>query len=105
MGVGLKSLQESIDTASSGGKLIFHMFGALAEFERNLMRERTNAGLSAARARGRKGGRKKVLDVKQRAHAVELYKSRKHTVKEISALMGISRQTLYHYVEEFTEGP
>tara|TARA_B110000977_G_C11080918_1_gene492907 strand:- start:3437 stop:4207 length:771 start_codon:yes stop_codon:yes gene_type:complete len=105
MGIGLKSLQESIDTASSGGKLIFHMFGALAEFERNLMRERTNAGLSAARARGRKGGRKKVLDVKQRAHAVELYKSRKHTVKEISALMGISRQTLYHYVEEFTEGP
>ena len=104
MGVGLKSLQESIDTASSGGKLIFHMFGALAEFERNLIRERTNAGLSAARARGRKGGRKKILDADQRAHAVELYKSRKHTAKEISALMGISRQTLYHYIEEFSEG-
>lgn len=104
-GIGLRSLQESIDTTSSGGQLIFHMFGALAEFERNLIRERTNAGLSAARARGRKGGRRKVLDAKQRAHAVELYRSRQHTVKEISALMGISRQTLYHYVEEFTDGP
>lgn len=70
MGVGLKSLQEAIDTTSSGGQLIFHMFGALAEFERGLIRERTQAGLAAARARGRKGGRKKVLDRKQRAHAV-----------------------------------
>jgi DNA invertase Pin-like site-specific DNA recombinase len=55
--IGFRSLQESIDTTSSGGKLIFHMFGALAEFERNLIRERTQAGLQAARARGRKGGR------------------------------------------------
>ncbi len=105
MGVGLKSLQEAIDTTSSGGQLIFHIFGALAEFERNLIRERTHAGLSAARARGRKGGRRKVLDAKQRAHAVDLYKARDLTAKEISALMGISRQTLYHYVEEFSDGP
>ena len=105
MGVGLKSLQEAIDTTSSGGQLIFHIFGALAEFERNLIRERTHAGLAAARARGRKGGRRKLLDAKQRAHAVELYKARDLTVKEISALMGISRQTLYHYVEEFSDGP
>ena len=55
-GIGLKSLQEAIDTSSSSGKLIFHIFGALAEFERNLIRERTQAGLNAARARGRKGG-------------------------------------------------
>ena len=105
MGVGLKSLQEAIDTTSSGGQLIFHIFGALAEFERNLIRERTHAGLSAARARGRKGGRRKVLDAKQRAHAVELYKARDLTAKESSVLMGISRQTLYHYVEEFSDGP
>jgi len=105
MGVGLKSLQEAIDTTSSGGQLIFHIFGALAEFERNLIRERTHAGLAAARARGRKGGRRKVLDAKQRAHAVALYKARDLTVKEISTLMGISRQTLYHYVEEFSDGP
>lgn len=104
-GVGLKSLQESIDTDSSGGQLIFHIFGALAQFERQLIRERTQAGLSAARARGRKGGRRKRLDVKRRAHAVELYKARKHTAKEICALMGISRATLYSYIEEFSDGP
>ena len=63
------------------------------------------AGLSAARARGRKGGRKKVLDAKQRAHAVDLYKSRKHTAKEVCSLMGISRATLYTYIEEFSDGP
>lgn len=104
-GVGLKSLQESIDTTSSGGQLIFHMFGALAEFERNLVRERTQAGLSAARARGRMGGRKKLLDRQKRRHAVELYRSKKHTVKEICGLMGIARATLYAYVEEFRDEP
>jgi DNA invertase Pin-like site-specific DNA recombinase len=104
-GVGLRSLQESIDTSSSGGELIFHMFGALAQFERTLIRERTQAGLQAARARGRKGGRRKALDVRQRIHAVELYRARKHTVKEICALVGVSRQTLYAYVEEFRDGP
>lgn len=104
MGVGLKSLQESIDTTSSGGQLIFHMFGALAEFERNLIRERTQAGLNAARARGRKGGRKKALDRKKRAHAVALYRAREHTVPEICRLMGISRATLYAYIDEFADG-
>ena len=59
--VGFQSLQESIDTTTPGGKLVFHIFGALAEFERNLIRERTRAGLEAARARGRKGGRPKPL--------------------------------------------
>ena len=61
-GIGFRSLQESIDTTTSGGRLIFHIFGALAEFERNLIRERTIAGLEAARARGRLGGRPKKLD-------------------------------------------
>ena len=104
-GVGLKSLQETIDTNSSGGQLVFHMFGALAQFERSLVRERTQAGLIAARARGRNGGRPKSLTPKQRQHAVNLYKSRKHTVKEICELVGVSRQTLYSYVEEFSDGP
>lgn len=69
--IGLKSLQESLDTSSSSGKLIFHIFGALAEFERNLIRERTQAGLEAARARGRMGGRPKALDANDREIAVE----------------------------------
>ncbi len=64
--IGFRSLHESIDTTTSTGKLIFHVFGALAEFERDLIRERTNAGLTAARARGRKDGRRPVLDDKQR---------------------------------------
>ena len=70
-GIGFQSLQESIDATTSGGKLIFHIFGALAEFERNLIRERTRAGLEAARARGKKGGRRKVLDDEK---AQRLYK-------------------------------
>ena len=104
-GIGLRSLQENIDTDSASGQLIFHIFGALAQFERTLIRERTQAGLSAARARGRKGGRKKRLDKKQRAHAVELYKSRKHTALEVCALMGISRATLYTYIKKFSNRP
>ena len=104
-GVGLKSLKEAIDTDSGSGRLVFHIFGASADFERALIRERTRAGLEVARARGRQGGRRKRLDAKKRAHAVELYRSRRHTVKEICSLMGISRATLYAYVEEFADGP
>ena len=102
-GVGLRSLKEAIDTDSSAGQLVFHLFGALAEFERALIRERTRAGLAAARARGRVGGRHKRLGEEQRRHAVELYRSRQRTVKEICALVGVSRSTLYAYVEEFAE--
>ena len=87
-GVGLKSLKEAIDTDSPTGQLTFHIFGALAEFERALIRERTHAGLQAARARGRLGGRRKRLNPRQRAHAMELYEARQHTVKEICRLMG-----------------
>lgn len=104
-GAGLKSLQEAIDTNSSGGRLVFHMFGALAEFERNLVRERTQAGLEAARARGRLGGRRKTLDREQRRHVVELYRSKQHTLNEICSLMGISKPTLYAYVNEFANEP
>jgi len=98
-GIGLKSLQEAIDTSSSSGKLIFHIFGALAEFERNLIRERTQAGLQAARARGRKGGRPKALNKDKRALAVKLYDEKKHTVDQICEMMGISKPTLYKYIE------
>ena len=98
-GVGLRSLHESIDTSSSSGKLIFHIFGALAEFERNLIRERTQAGLQAARARGRKGGRPKSLDANKRALAIKLYDEKKHTVAQICQMMGISKPTLYKYIE------
>jgi DNA invertase Pin-like site-specific DNA recombinase len=81
-GIGFKSLTENIDITTSGGKLIFHIFGALAEFQRNLIRERTQAGLTSARARGRKGGRPKALSVKQRSIALELYEKR-HPIAEI----------------------
>lgn len=99
-GIELLSLQESLATHSSGGKLIFHLFGALAEFERHLNRERTQAGLSSARARGRLGGRPKALDSSQRQLAVKLYTEKQHTIKEICQIMGISKPTLYSYIAE-----
>ena len=97
-GVQLKSLHESIDTASSSGKLIFHLFGALAEFERNLIKERTLAGLQAARARGRKGGRPPTLDAEKRKLAVKLYNDKNYSVSQVCQVMGISKPTLYKYV-------
>ena len=99
-GVGLRSVQENIDTTSIGGRLVFHLFSALAEFERNLIRERTRAGLTAARARGRKGGRKKRLDPAKREVALQLYHERQHTVEEICRMMGVGRSTLYNYLAE-----
>ena len=99
-GIGLKSLHEAMDTSSSSGKLIFHIFGALAEFERNLIRERTQAGLKAARARGRKGGRPKSLSNDKQALAVKLYDEKKHTIKQICTMMGISKPTLYAYLKQ-----
>ena len=99
-GIGLRSLQENIDTTTSGGRLVFHLFGALAEFERNLIRERTRAGLSAARARGRQGGRPKRLGPKKRELALRLYQERQHSIAELCQLMGISKSTLYNYLAE-----
>jgi DNA invertase Pin-like site-specific DNA recombinase len=99
-GIGFKSVTESIDTTTSGGKLIFHIFGALAEFEREIIRERTNAGLSAARQRGRKGGRRTKLTPKQLQIARELYESKQTTnVADICKTLGISRATFYRYVK------
>ncbi len=97
-GVALVSLQETIDTSTPAGRLTFHLFGALAEFERNLIRERTQAGLTAARARGRAGGRPVALDPAKRALAVQLYEARTLSVAQICATLGISKPTLYAYV-------
>ena len=97
-GIGFQSLQESIDTTTSGGRLIFHIFGALAEFERNLIQERTQAGLAAARARGRKGGRPKSLDVKKTELLYQLYDEKQHSIQEICNLVGVSKSTLYAYL-------
>ncbi|WP_175771986.1 recombinase family protein [Paraburkholderia phenazinium] len=94
-GVKLRSVKESIDTGGPTGRLVFHMFGALAEFERELIRERTLAGLEAARARGRHGGRPPSLDAKQRKAALAMMKNRDMSVTEISQHFGVSRSTLY----------
>ncbi len=78
----------------------FSLFGALVEIERNLICERTQAGLSAARARGRRGGRRKTLNAKKRSVAVNLYEEKKMTVSQICEMMGISKPTLYSYIRE-----
>jgi DNA invertase Pin-like site-specific DNA recombinase len=97
-GIGFKSLTENIDTTTSGGKLIFHIFGALAEFERNLIRERTTAGLTAARARGRIGGRPKALTPKQIRIAQSLYDDPTNSIPEICRTLKISKVTLYRHI-------
>lgn len=97
-GIGLRSLQEAIDTSSSTGRLVFQIFGALAEFERNLIRERTMAGLAAARARGKQSGRPMKLDAVQVQHLYDLYDERKRPIAEICRLVGIAKPTLYDYL-------
>jgi DNA invertase Pin-like site-specific DNA recombinase len=97
--IGFKSITEAIDTTTSGGKLIFHIFGALAEFERDIIRERTQAGLTAARARGRKGGRPKALTPKKAQMAQALYMDKNNTIDEICKTLNVSRATLYRYVK------
>lgn len=97
-GIGFKSLQEQIDTTTSGGKLVFHVFGALAEFEREVIRERTQAGLQAARARGRKGGRPRSMDRKKVAMAKKLLADPSTRVVDVCGVLQISRSTLYRHV-------
>lgn len=98
--VGFRSLTESIDTTTSGGKLIFHIFGALAEFERELIRERTQAGLAAARARGRYGGRPLVMSPGKVATARRMYESKEFTVEAIARVLGVSRASIYRHLAD-----
>jgi DNA invertase Pin-like site-specific DNA recombinase len=97
-GIIFRSLTENIETSTNNGRLIFNIFASLAEFERNLIRERTMAGLSAARARGRKGGRQ-PKDKSKVAAAIQLYNKRELSVEQICKAIGISRGTLYKYLK------
>lgn len=97
-GIGLRSLTESIDTTTAGGRLIFHIFGALAEFERTVIRERTKAGLSAARARGRVGGRPAKLSIDDLKAAKALLGDPTITVADVAKRIGVSPATLYRHL-------
>lgn len=98
--IGLVSLTENIDTTTASGKLVFNIFASLADFERNLIIERTRAGLEAARARGRKGGRKFSLEDDDVKQLITLYESKNFPVMEIANRFNISRATLYNYVSK-----
>jgi len=102
-GVGFQSLQENIDTTSSSGRLVFNLFATLAEFERDLIRERTRAGLTAARARGRKGGRPKGVNQAKLKAALALKQDPQHSIREICQIVGISRNTYYKYTRRAQE--
>jgi DNA invertase Pin-like site-specific DNA recombinase len=97
--INFESLTEKIETGSPAGRLIFHVFAALAEFERNLIRERTMAGLKAARARGRNGGRPAKLSVKEIKTIRALLKTADISVAEIAARFGVARSTLYRTIK------
>jgi len=101
MGIAFKSITENIDTTTSTGNLVFHIFGALAEFERNLIKERTMAGLEAARARGRLGGRPKLKATDGKiTMAKRMYADQSYAIDEICRTLNISRATLYRYVNK-----
>ncbi|MET3452594.1 DNA invertase Pin-like site-specific DNA recombinase [Curtobacterium sp. 1544] len=102
-GVGFRSLQETIDTTSPGGRLVFHILAALAEFERDLIRERTHAGLAAACARGRTGGRPPRLSPDQVRTARRLYEQQDMTVAQIGDVLGVSRTTVYRALRRESE--
>jgi DNA invertase Pin-like site-specific DNA recombinase len=96
--IGLRSLTEAIDTTTAGGKLIFHVFGALAEFERSIIRERTKAGLDAARARGKKGGRPPALVAKDLAAAKAMLSDPEITMEEVAKRLQVAPSTLYRHL-------
>jgi DNA invertase Pin-like site-specific DNA recombinase len=93
-GVGFRSITEAIDTTTPGGRLVFHLFGALGQFERDLIRERTRAGLAAAAVRGRKGGRKRVVDAERLARARSMV-ARGLTIREAAVRLKIGKTALY----------
>jgi DNA invertase Pin-like site-specific DNA recombinase len=96
--IGLRSLTEAIDTTTAGGKLVFHVFGALAEFERSIIRERTKAGLDAARARGKKGGRPPALVAKDLAAAKAMLSDPEITMEEVAKRLKVAPSTLYRHM-------
>src|SRR5262245_20824752 len=96
--IGFQSVVEAIDTTTATGQFFFQITGAFAELERNLMRERTLAGLASARRRGRKGGRPKAIDAETFAMAVQLYQARTSSVQSICTRLGIARRTFYRYL-------
>ena len=101
-GVGFRSLRENIDTTTAGGRLVFHLFGALALFEREIIRDRTVAGLTAARARGRVGGRPSKLTAEQVRQARRMYDARELTVEQIGDVLGVSRTSIYRALGKTT---
>ncbi len=98
-GVGLRALSQGIDTTTSGGRLFFHMLAAIAEFEHDLIVERTQDGLAAARARGRKGGPKFKMTPTRIRQARAMYDAGEHTVQEIADTFGVSRPTIYRHLD------
>lgn len=98
--VGFVSIKENIDTTTSTGKLMFHIFASLAEFERDIIRERTEAGLAAARARGKVGGRPKLMDDRKLAMAKSMMADKSIPIKNICSTLGVSKSTLYKYLSE-----
>lgn len=96
--IGFRSLTENIDTTTPGGRLVFHIFGALAEFERSIIRERTSAGLAAARARGKVGGRPPALSEADLTVAKAMLADESIPVKEIAQRLGVSVSTLYKHL-------
>ena len=103
-GIGFKSLHEALDTTTPGGRLVFHVFAALAEFIRELIVEGTREGLDAARARGARLGRPPAMTAEQIRHARDLLTRPDNTVSSIARLLGVSRATIYKYIPEFTTG-
>ena len=101
-GIGFKSLHEALDTTTPGGRLVFHVFAALAEFIRELIVEGTSEGLDAARARGVRLGRPPAMSAEQIRHARDLLTQPDNTVSSIARLLGVSRSTIYKYVPELT---
>jgi len=97
-GIGLKSLTEEIDTTSAGGRFVFHVFGAMAEFERSIIRERTKAGLDAARARGRTGGRPPALSAKDVAAAKAMLTDPDITMNDVARRLSVAPSTLYRHM-------